>query len=166
MPWLLNLSPSALIIAFLLATNIVAVGAWRLTAHSLDEAEQKVATCKAQHEAFVAQVQVQGEAAQKKLKATEAEQRRISDETTKGWAAALDVVRADYARRLRGAAYAGSGGGQMPGISAAATGTDDKAVNALPPPERVAADCAEETLKLVYLQKWVDEQHNANTQEE
>lgn len=157
MPFLSPLSPTALLIAFLMVTNIVAFGGWKLTSRHLDQAKQDVATCRANHEAFVAQTKAQGELAAQRAKTIEQNHRRIADETAKGWASALDVVRADAARRVRVAAAAGAGGRGMPGISPPAAGTDAAAEGALPPAERIVADCAEDTLNLVWLQHWVSE---------
>lgn len=153
-PWL---SPSAIAIAFLIATNLVAFGGWKLTASNLTHTQEQLATCEATHKAFVAQVRVEGEQAEKAKKTVENNNRRIADETAKGWASALDVVRADAARRVRVAAAAGAGSRGMPGISPPAAGTDAASEGALPPAERIVADCAEDTLNLVWLQHWVSE---------
>ena len=149
--------PSLIVICFLLVTNIVAFGGWKLTAGNLNQAKQDVATCRANHEAFIAQTKAQGELAAQRAKTVEQNHRRIADETATGWAKALDVVRADAARRVRFAAAASSAGRAMPGISPPAAGVDAAAEGALPPAERIIADCQEDTLKLMWLQHWVNE---------
>lgn len=149
------MSPSLIVICFLLVTNIVAFGGWKLTSNNLKHAEEAVATCRAGHEAFVAQTKAQGELAVQRAKTIEQNNRRIADETATGWANALDIVRADAARRVRNANAAGSAGRAMPGISQPAGGADAAPEGALPPAERIVADCSEDTLKLAWLQHWV-----------
>lgn len=135
-----GLSPLPLYaLVFLLCTNGIAIVLWRTTAGDLRELQLRGA--------------IQAEETRRITK----DQERITDETVEGWAAALAVVRRDYERRLRDA-----GTGKMPGISRPASGPDATAGNAIPAPERVAADCAEETLKLIYLQRWISAQKDAN----
>ena len=157
MPFLSLLSPTALVIAFLIATNIVAFGGWKLTVGHLSQAKQDVATCRTNHEAFIAQTKTQGELAEQRAKTVEQNNRRIADETATGWAKALDVVRADAARRVRFVAAASSAGREMPGIRQPAASPDAAAEGALPPAERIIADCQEDTLKLTWLQHWISE---------
>ena len=161
MPFLSLLSPSAIAIAFLIVTNIVAFGGWKLTTDSLTHTKGQLATCEATHKAFVDQTRVQGEQAEKKAKATETNNRRIADETAKGWASALDVVRADASRRVRQSAAGNSGSRAVSEAGQAAARTDAAAEDALPAPERITADCAETTLTLVWLQHWVTETQDA-----
>ena len=148
------LTPSLYAIAFLLITNVVGIVGWGVTHARLNSAKEAVVTCKANHEAFVLQAKVQGELAEKKAKQVEQDNERIANETAKGWAKALDVVRADGARRVR-IAPRGSGGSDMPGVRAPAAGTDAAPEGALPPAERIIADCQEDVLKLVWLQDWI-----------
>ena len=155
MPWLMGLSPAGIVIALLFATNIVAFGAWRLTAHNLQEAEQKVATCRAQHDAFVAKTKAEGADALRKAKATETENRRIADETAKGWAAAIDTVRADYSRRLR-LANGNPGRGAVPASAEDRSGHAGASADTIPSPERIAADCAETTVTANFLQGYIE----------
>ena len=154
MPFLMT--PSLYAIAFLLITNIVGIVGWGVTQARLNTAKEAVATCKANHEAFVLQAKAQGELAAKKARQVEQDNERIADETAKGWANALDVVRADTARRVRNVAR-NPGGREMPGLRAPAERVDAAAEGALPAPERIIADCAEDTLKLVWLQHWITE---------
>ena len=155
MPWLMSLSPAGIVIALLFATNIVAFGAWRLTAHNLQEAEQKVATCRAQHDAFVAQTTALGKAAEEKAKSIEAERKKVADETAKGWAAAIDTVRADYSRRLR-LANGNPGRGVVPASAEDRQGHAGASADAIPSPERIAADCAETTVTANFLQGYIE----------
>lgn len=156
------MSPLIYVIAFLVATNIVSVIGWKVASIDAKEQKQNVVTCQARHALFAEQVRAQGELAREKAKAKEIEHARIADETGRGWASALDVVRSDYATRLRNAAASrGAGGG---GVSKAA---EDKPVNApsgadaVPTSERVAADCAETTVTANYLQDFIERTQGA-----
>lgn len=129
------------------AITIAALG-WYLTAKELDALQQ-------QHWSYVEKVRAEGEIAAEKSKAREEEMGRIADETAKGWAAALGVVRADYARRMRDSA-ASAGSGLVPGNTQAGPSAAGSDADTIPPPERVAADCAETTLTANYLQSYVE----------
>ena len=154
MPFLMT--PTLYAIAFLLLTNIVGIVGWGITHARLNTAKEAVATCKANHEAFVLQAKAHGELAAKKAKQIEQDNERIANETADGWAKALDVVRADTARRLRIVSRS-SNSREMPGIRTPAERVDATPEGALPDPGRVIADCAEDTLKLVWLQHWITE---------
>lgn len=145
-----------IIIAFLICTNGIAGVMWIVKSKDATSYKSQLETCKARHQAFVDQVEAQGKIAEAKAKQVEAENRRIADETAKGWAAALDVVRADIDRRLRLAAARGSAAsGSVPGPTGGTVRIDDPTESPLPPPERVVADCAEDVLKLAWLQDFV-----------
>ena len=125
-----------------------------------DSYKEKLQSCNATHAAFVLQTESVGRSAAAKAKETEEKNRRTADETAKGWAAALAVVRADYAKRLRAATNASSGGG---GVSASAQdrpGDAQASPDTVPSPARVAADCAETTITLNYLQSYVERLQN------
>lgn len=125
-----------------------------------DSYKEKLQSCNATHAAFVLQTDSVGRIAAAKAKETEEKNRRTADETAKGWAAALAVVRADYAKRLRAATNASAGGG---GVSAPAQdrpGDAQAGPDAVPSPARVAADCAETTITLNYLQSYVERLQN------
>lgn len=149
-------SPIFYVIAFLVVTNIGTALGWRWVAADLQDAEQKLETCKAGHQAFVDRVAARGKIAEEQAKWVKEYNERIADETSKGWAAALDSVRRDAERRVR---LATAGHGAFGGGVSAGGATPDRVVVAteepLPPPERIIADCAEDTLKLVWLQDWV-----------
>jgi hypothetical protein len=134
-------------IAVLITAVTIAALGWYLTNQELTALQQ-------QHWAYVEKVRAEGELAAKQAKAREEEMGRIADETAKGWAAALGVVRADYARRLRNAASAGSG--LVPGDTQAGPSAAGSDADTIPPPERVAADCAETTLTANYLQSYIE----------
>jgi hypothetical protein len=145
--------PAIWLIVLLLCTNGIAGIMWFVKATEAKGYKERAELCAAKHEAFVEQVKAAGRAAEDRARAIDRENRRIQDETAKGWAAALDVVRADRVRLARAGASVSPVRG--PGITA--TGIDGPAAEHLPPPERVVADCAETTLTLVWLQHWVKE---------
>lgn len=150
------LTPTVWIVLIAAALQCATGLGWWITSERLDRAQAKVAECRAQHQAFVDQVERAGRRAAARAQEIENEQRRIADETAQGWAKALDVVRADAARRLRavaGQGSAGAGGLSAPGQPAARI--DERAQIPLPPAERILADCAEDTLMLVWLQDWL-----------
>lgn len=152
------LSPAILyLIVGLIFTNILAGVGWWASSVRADGFEAKVTACAAKHEAFVAQVDAQGKLAKEKDKATEETRRRIADETAHGWAAALDVVRADAARRVRPAASTGAGSRGL--LADPAPGQPPAGADADPIPtaERLAADCAETTLTANYLQRYIED---------
>jgi hypothetical protein len=133
------LSPIALLVAALIVGNIGFLAAWRVTANA--------------YESFRTEVSLRAKVQEEHVKSVVKEQERVTDETVKGWSAAMDVVRADYAKRLRNA-----GSGQMPGISKPPRSIDAIPADALP----IAAECAETTLTLVTLQGWVRNQEKAS----
>lgn len=94
-------------------------------------------------------IQMQSELASQESKRVIEEQKRITEDTTNAWKAALDTSRADWAKRLRLANVQ-----PMPGISGPAGGVDGLPANAL----ALAAQCAETTNQLITLQRWVRQQ--------
>ena len=156
-----GLSPIPLYTIVALAALNIALGfGWWVTGVRLDSAEAQVATCEATHDAFVRQVEAQGQIADEKRRSIENHNRRIADETEKGWAAALAVVRRDADQRVRLAASRDSSGGGLSKASPSTYGITVPAKGALPDTERVIADCSEDVLKLVWLQHWIKETHD------
>jgi hypothetical protein len=99
------------------------------------------------------QVEAQGQIAAEHARAKEKYNAEIAEKTAKGWAAALAVVRADADRRVR--QYATGSGARVspvPSIAVDSLRIADAPQDALPPPERIITDCAEDSLKLVWLQ--------------
>lgn len=123
-----------IVIVVLFVVSIVCFSLWRLAENELDTLE------------------IRGEIQTEQTKKITQEQERITDETAKGWAAALDFTRRDYERRMRNRP------GAMPGISQSARSIDAIPADALP----LAAECAETTLMLETLQRWIRDQQKAN----
>jgi hypothetical protein len=145
--------PAIWMIVMLLCTNGIAGIMWFVKATEAKAYKERAGLCVAKHEAFVEQAKAAGRAAEDRARAVDRENRRIQDETAKGWAAALDVVRADRLRIARSSTRVSP----VPEPGVTTTGIDGPAAEHLPPPERVLADCAETTLTLVWLQHWVKE---------
>ena len=122
-----------------------------------DSYKEKLQSCNATHAAFVLQTESVGRSAAAKAKETEENNRRTADETAKGWAAALAVVRADYAKRLRLATSGSASSGSVSKVSQDRPGHALPESDAIPSPARVAADCAETTITLNYLQSYIEQ---------
>lgn len=122
-------------IAALLVSNVFTTYMWRTCAHDLQL------------------VQLQSEIADARSKSIIAEQKKITEDTTVAWKAALDVTRTDWAKRLRVANVQ-----PMPGISGPTGGIASLPTDSL----ALAAQCAETTDQLIALQNWVKKQQLVN----
>lgn len=148
--------PALWLILGLICTNLFAGGMWWINSVEAEAHKNKVIACEAKYDAFVKQTEAASRIALAEEKRVKESNERNADETAKGWAAALDVVRNDGARRLRAATSAGSSGGGAtapPGSGSPSFGTD---ADTIPSPERVAADCAETTLTANFLQRYIE----------
>lgn len=123
------------LIVFLVITNLLSCFMWEKASNKADRLE------------------LLAENAAKEAERTVKEQERITEEVRDGWKAALDVTRADWAKRMRNANVQ-----QMPGLSKPAAGIDGIPADAL----AIAADCAETTLMLRDLQAWTKRQGAVN----
>lgn len=144
----------------LLISNVAFIGLWQFADLRADKQEALVAKCQSDHKAFADQVASSGRIAQAQAKQKEAEHERIVEDTSKGWAAAIAVVRADAAKRVRLATSGSTGSSAMPGVSQDRPGNAQASPDTVPSPERVAADCAETTITLNYLQSYVERLQN------
>lgn len=157
---MLGLTPIPLYsIAFLGCTTLATGFGWWITGVRLDHSKESIVACQTKHEAFVSQVRVEGEKAERKTAEIIANQSQITEDIKNEYSQNLDRLRADY-QRLRNTASRSPGSGNMPGISDPASRVEGSAKNDLPDPGRIVAECAEETLKLIWLQQWVSEQAN------
>lgn len=118
----------------LVISNVLTFQLWRASVRSLDE--------------YRANVTAIANAQEVRNKQIVAEQQKITQETTDGWKAALDSVRASYRVRVN------AGPSVMPGISNTPAGIDGIPADALP----LAGQCAETTLQLISLQHWISKQ--------
>lgn len=78
---------------------------------------------------------------------------KITEDTTNGWKAAVDYLRARPVGVLQRACSS-----QMPGISDPAAGTDGTGESAILTPARIEEDAASDVLQLNHLQNWLEKQ--------
>lgn len=140
----------------LLFSNAAFVVLWQFADLRADKQEALVQKCAADHKAFKDQVESSGRIAQAQAKQKEAEHERIVEDTAKGWAAAIGVVRADADKRVRDAARRSAGSGSVSQVSQDRPGLALPDPEPIPAPERVAADCAETTVTANFLQAYIE----------
>ena len=140
----------------LLISNVLFIGLWQFADLRADKQEALVMKCAADHKAFKDQVESSGRIAQAQAKQKEAEHEKLIEDTTKGWSAAIAVVRADAAQRVRNATKRSSGSSSVPQVSQDRPGDAVPDAEPIPPPERVASDCAETTVTANFLQAYIE----------
>lgn len=143
-------------IIFLIFSNACTFLFWQFADSKADKQEAIALKCAAEHKASIAQIDAMGRIAKEQAKAKEAEYVRITTETSEGWAAAIGVVRADYSKRLRDATSRSAGGGGLSAPTEDRPGNAQAGADAIPAPERLAADCAETTVTANYLQTYIE----------
>lgn len=94
--------------------------------------------------------------AEQEYEAVVERQKRVTRETENGWKAALDYVRA-HPPRVQSLPADASG---QAGISVSASGLDGAGAYPISAAGELAADCAETTLKLNWLQNWAERQQS------
>lgn len=157
----LNPIPLYSIIA-LLFSNVAFVVLWQFADSRADQQEALVAKCAAEHRAFKDQVEAAGKIAQAQAKQKESENAKLVEDTAKGWAAAIGVVRADYAKRLRLATSGSASSGSVSKVSQDRPGHALPESDAIPAPERIATDCAETTVTANFLQAYIERLESLN----
>ena len=80
---------------------------------------------------------------------------KLQEDIANDWAKNLDYLRKCYESGKCGL-RPGAGGMPTGGISAPSGSVNGTPGDDLPTPARIVRDCAEETLKLIHLQKWVE----------
>lgn len=108
---------------------------------------------------YRAEVVAAGKAQEAEVERITTEQKQITEETTNGWKAALDITRAQYAGAVR--VRKPSGSCEMPGISQPAARTDEASDDTVPSSASLEKACAEVTLSLNFLQDWIERQKKA-----
>lgn len=145
----------------LLISNAVFVGLWQFADSRADKQEALVVACQAKHDAFVEQTEALGEIAKAKAKIKERQNAQIAEDTSNGWAAALSRVRdIERDKRMRDAARRSAGGSGLSAPTQDRPGDAQAGTDTVPSPARVAADCAETTIALNYLQSYVERVQN------
>jgi hypothetical protein len=154
------MSPTIIAVIVGIVLQAITLGWGFVQSNKADRQEALVIACQAKHDAFVDQVEAQGEIAKAKARIKERQNVQIAEDTANGWAAAIERVRADYGQRLRDATRRGAGGG---GVSAPAkdpSGHAEAGSDTVPSPERVASDCAETTITANFLQSYIERLQN------
>ena len=152
----------AVIVALSIALLSSLVNIWFLNKR-LDAVKEALAketaelnSCKAKHALFVKDVKEAGEKAKLEMEEQIAKNEADTKEVIDGYQKAKTViVRVPvYVDRLRdGKSSSGnSSGSGLSTPTGTTAGTYEPSQDALPPAERIIADCREETLKLVWLQ--------------
>ena len=153
-----GLNPAILyLLVALLAGNGIFAALWQFADSRADKQEALVVACQAKHQAFVEQAEAAGKVAQVKANWQEAKHEKVLSDTEKRWKAAIAVVRADAAKRVRDAAGRGSGSGSVPQVSGDRPGDAVPDADSIPSPARVAADCAETTVTANFLQSYIEQ---------
>jgi hypothetical protein len=150
------MSPTIIAVIVGIVLQAITLGWGFVQSNKADRQEALVIACQAKHQAFKDQVEAAGKVAQVKANWTEAKYEKVIDDTAKGWAAAIAVVRADYAKRLRDSSSRSAGSSSMPKVAKDQPGTVEASADAIPSPERVAADCAETTVTANFLQSYIE----------
>lgn len=157
-----GLNPITLwLIVGLVFTNLATVVAWRVTDARLESATAETVACAARHEAFVAQVQVEGQKAKQRTDEIIAKNNTIIEDIKHEYSTAIDRVRNDYAGRLRRQAIGSPGSGVLPAVPGSTPGPDAAYADPIPAPERITADCAETTVTANFLQAFIEQQAGA-----
>ena len=104
---------------------------------------------KAKLEAYISQVEAVGKAQEAKVQQVTKTQNRINSEASNVYKANLAAVKSYYSNGL----HLRTGSGSMPKVSSASSGTD-----AGTPNDALVQQCAETTVQLIGLQKWVKDQ--------
>lgn len=154
-----GMTPAVLwIVAALALGNAIFAGLWQWTATERDAEREKVVACAARHDAFVAQTRAEGERAERRTAEIIANSVAITEEIKHDYQATLARLRADY-QRLRQQPGRDSAGGSVPAVPDATGGAYEIPADAVP----LAAACAETTLTLITLQRWVQQQKEKDT---
>lgn len=108
---------------------------------------------------YRAEVRAAGEVQANATEQAIEDQKKITEDTTNGWNAALNHLHAYYAGRERLRKSPGSG--PVSPLSAAACRVNDPGEDTIPAAGNLAEACAETTVTLNYLQDWVERQAEA-----
>ena len=139
-------------------SNLITGFAWWIADTRLESATAETIVCATRHEAFVANVKAEGAKAEHRTAEIISKNTTIVEDIKHEYQTAIDRVRNDYAGRLRQQANRGSGGGVLPSVSGPTFGPNAAGTDSIPAPERVAADCAETTITLNYVQTFIEQQ--------
>lgn len=131
----------SLLIGVLLASNLTLGALWRHSANAYADYRDLVVT--------------KGKAQQAATERAIEEQKQITKDVQDGYQMSIDYLRSHPVRVLPR-----PGSGSMPGISKPASGVDEAGGYPIPAAEELAAECAETTNQLNFLQGWVEKQEH------
>ena len=155
-----GLTPVTLyIIAGLVFTNLLTAFAWQWQRHSTQAEKERVVICQTKFDSFKQQVEVLGKQQEKKVAEVIAASNLAVEETRKKYEANLDRLRADYQRMRQ--QYASARTSPVPAPDISTRGIDAATENAVSDPVRLATECAETTLNLIWLQEHERQQTKA-----
>ena len=155
-----GLNPVTLyLIVGLVVTNLLTAFAWQMEKHAVQTQKERVAVCEARFDSFKKQVEILGKQQETKTAEVIAASNLAVEETRKKYEANLDRLRADY-QRLR-QQYASARTSPVPAPDISTRGIDAATQDAVSDPVRLAAECAETTLNLIWLQEHERQQKEA-----
>ena len=140
-------------IAFLIFTNFVSAFAWQWNKTEAQKQRAELNVCEARFDSFKQQVEVLGKQQEQKAAEVIAASNLAVHETKVKYEANLDRLRADYDRLRKQYAQRGASTSPVPAPDTSARGIDAAAEDAVSDPVRLAAECAETTLTLIWLQE-------------
>lgn len=156
-----GLNPATLyLIVGLVITNLLTGFLWQLSANDAQHQKERTAVCEARFESYRKQVEALGKLQEQKTAEVIAASNLAVEETRKKYEANLDRLRADY-QRLRNQ-YASARTSPVPAPDIGTRELDAATKDAVSDPVRLAAECAETTLNLIWLQEHERQQEAAN----
>ena len=148
-------------IVFLIVTNLVSAFAWQWNKSEVQAQRERVAVCEARFESYRKQVETLGKQQEQKTAEVIAASNLAVSETRKKYEANLDRLRADYQRMRNQYAKPGASTSPVPAPDISTRGTDAATQDAVSDPVRLASECAETTLNLIWLQEHERQQREA-----
>ena len=146
-------------IVFLIVTNLVSAFAWQWNKSEVQAQRERVAVCEARFDSYRKQVEALGKQQETKTAEVIAASNLAVEETRKKYEANLDRLRADYQRMRQ--QYASARTSPVPAPDISTRGIDAATQDAVSDPVRLAAECAETTLNLIWLQEHERQQKEA-----
>ena len=159
MPFLTPFYPWLLI--FLLCTNGIAAVMWYVKSNEADIKRAELSVCQAKFDSFKNQVEALGKQQEQKAADVIAASNLAVHETKAKYEANLARLRADYDRLRKQYAQRGARTSPVPAPDIGTRPIDAAAQDAVSDPVRLAAECAETTLNLIWLQEHERQQTKA-----
>ena len=149
------------VIAGLVFTNLLTAFAWQWQRHSTQAEKERVVICQTKFDSFKQQVETLGKQQERKTAEVIAASNLAVSETRKSYETSLARLRADYQRVRNKYAKLGASTSPVPAPDISARGADAAPADAVPDPVRLASECAETTLNLIWLQEHERQQREA-----